>query len=475
MITIIFGRMAQFLIGLLMTRVATTLLSPVEMGRVALLSSTTAFFAFFLISPVGAFINRRLHAWQSCGRAKYYLTCYLGYLLLVVFIAAIGLFFISMLGKEDFGVPFVWLIPLICGSLLFSTINLTVIPSLNLLGYSGSFMLLSIATAVVSFIFAILFVQSMQPLAQYWLSGQLLGQVLIGAIGIKVLFERFKKVVEFDTSSVIQIRHLQVLFNFAWPVAISAGLSWLQGQGYRYLIGGQLGLAELGLFVAGYGISAGVIAGFESILTTFFQPRLYRDANKNHPVTQAESWRRYAVAIIPPLILTSSFIVILAPELTRIFLGDDFQAAMEYVVWGALAEMARVLMGIYSLIAHVFMRTTWLILPNLIGAVVSIALCLYLIPVAGAVGVGLGLATSGFVVVVMMHVLLARYVDGGVPLRPILMAGICAVALWGLATISRYFLDASTEWVSIIEVLTPACLGYAGAQYLFLRPYLKER
>ena len=58
----------------------------------------------------------------------------------------------------------------------------------------------------------------------------------------------------------------------------------MQGQGYRYLLEGQLGLAQLGLFVAGYGISAGMIAGFESVLTTYFQPRLYRDVSMTIPL-----------------------------------------------------------------------------------------------------------------------------------------------------------------------------------------------
>lgn len=475
MITIIFGRAAQFLLALAMMRVATTLLSPDEMGRVALVLATTAFFAFFLISPVGAFINRRLHAWQAGGVARHYLTCYVSYLLFVTFMAAMGLSFLHFLGQADFGMPIVWLISLVCGSLLFSTINLTVIPSLNLLGDSGRFMLLSIATVAASFACATLLVQLVQPSAQYWLLGQMLGQIAIGVIGTKVLFARFQKSGALDTPQTIQTRHLKALFSFAWPVAIAAGLGWAQGQGYRYLMGGQLGLAELGLFVAGYGISAGMIAGFESVLTTYFQPRLYRDANKNHPVIQAQSWQRYAAAVIPPLILTVAFVVMLAPELTRIFLGDHFQSAADYVVWGALAEVARVLTGIYSLLAHVYMRTTWLILPNLIGAVLSITLCVLLIPDFGAVGVGIGLVLSGFAVVVTMHFLLARHVAGGVPFRPVLMAGISAAALWGMAAGSRYMCGTSSGWQSIGEVLIPVCIVYAGLQYLFLRPHLKEK
>jgi O-antigen/teichoic acid export membrane protein len=474
LITIIVGRAAQFILALAMLRVATTLLSPEEMGKVSLALTTIAFFAMFLVNPVGMFINRRLHAWQASGTARHYLIGYVNYLLLVALIAAIGLPFFYITGVADFGISLGWLIFLVCGSLLFNTINQTAIPSLNMLGDSGRFVLLSVATIAVSFIFATLLVQMVQPWAQYWLLGLLLGQTFLGMIGTKVLFTRLQKKGAIHLPPAIHKRHMQVLFSFAWPVAIAAGLGWFQGQGYRYLMEGQLGLAQLGLFVAGYGISAGMIAGFESVLTTYFQPRLYRDVSMDHPDRQAQSWHRYAAAVIPSLLLTVALIVILAPELTRIFLGNNFQAAVDFVVWGALAEAARVLIGTYSLIAHVYMRTRWLILPNLIGAVLSITLCALLIPGFGAAGAGMGLVLSGFSVVAMMHFSLAQRVGGGVPIRPMLMAGVSALALWVMTLGPRYLLDAA-GWGVIVGVLVLVGITYLGLQYLLLQQHLKDK
>lgn len=457
-----------------MMRVATTLLSPEEMGKVSLALTSIAFFALFLINPVGMFINRRLHAWQANGVARHYLTRYVGYLLLVALIAAIGLPFLYMSGVVNFGISIGWLILLVCGSLLFNTINQTAIPSLNMLGNSGSFVLLSVATIAASFTCAVILVQTVQPSAQYWLLGLLLGQTLLAAIGTKVLFSKLHEHTPIQVSPVICKRHLKVLFNFAWPVAIAAGLGWVQTQGYRYLMEGQLGLAQLGLFVAGYGISAGLIAGFESVLTTYFQPRLYRDVNIDHPVRQAQAWQRYAAAVTPSLLLTVALIAMLAPELSRLFLGANFQSAANFVIWGALAEAARVLMGVYSLIAHVYMRTRWLILPGLIGAVLSITLCAQLIPSFGAAGAGIGLVSSGFTVVLAMHVLLARQVGGGIPVRSALMAGLFATGLWCLTLVLRYLLD-TTGWSGIVGELVLIGIAYLGLQFLFLRQHLSEK
>jgi O-antigen/teichoic acid export membrane protein len=313
-----------------------------------------------------------------------------------------------------------------------------------------------------------------QETAQYWLLGLLLGQTLLAIFGTRILFARLHTLTAPPVARTIHKSHLQVLFSFAWPVAIAAGLSWVQGQGYRYIMDGQLGLAQLGLFVAGYGISAGMIAAFESVLTTYFQPRLYRDVSTTHSEQQAQAWHRYAAAVIPSLVLTVALIMMLAPELTKILLGQNFQAASAFVIWGGLAEAARVLTGVYSLIAHVHMRTRWLILPGIAGSSLSITLCAILIPELGAEGAGIGLALSGLLVVVLMHLLLARRVGGGVPIRPVMWAGLGALALWGMTLGLRYVMD-TPDWVMIICMMGLIGSSYLGMQYLLLRKHLNEK
>ena len=461
--------------ALFMMRVATTLLSPQEMGRVSLVSTTTAFFALFLINPVGMFINRRLHAWQTNRTARHYLILYADYLLMVSLAAIIVLTLLYTKGLVHFGIPIGWMIFLVFGSLLFNTINQTAIPSINLLGDSTRFVLLSLATISTSFACAALLTKLLHPLAQYWLLGIILGQAFLGTIGVRVLFEKLQDPKTPSTSSPIRKEHLTSLFHFAWPVAIAAGLGWVQGQGYRYLIESRLSLADLGLFVAGYSISMGMMTGFESILTTYFQPRLYREVNKSPGIAQGQAWQRYAAAVIPSLLLTVGFIIVLAPELAHTLLGKNFQAAGNFIVWGALAEAARVLTGVYSLIAHVHMKTRWLILPNLIGATLSICLCILFIPLMGAAGAGLGLALSGFAVLLTMHLLLARHVGGGVSILPLFLAVLSAAIFWGMSLVLRHLLKSTGTGLSAAVVLVFLGTTYVGFQYLFLQRHLMEK
>lgn len=469
LITIIVGRAAQFLIALATLRVATTLLSPDEMGKVALVVTTTAFFALLLINPVGMFINRRLHAWQASGIARGYLFHYGGYIAIVAILAAVSLSLLVVSGLVEFGIPTGWLITLVCGSVIFNTINQTAIPSLNLLGNSRRFVLLTVATLIASFVAAVAIVLAVEQTAQYWLLGLILGQALFALVGARELFDQLGRNGQATKLPLLKRQHLTGLFAFSWPVAAAAGLGWVQAQGYRYLMVDELGLVQVGLFVAGYGLSAGVIAGFESVLTTYFQPRLYRDASGASPQQQTEAWRRYAAAVIPSLVLTVGLLIVVAPDLTRIFLGQQFQNASNFVIWGALAEAARALVSVYSLFAHVRMRTRWLIWPSLVGAVSSIVACSVLIPIFGAHGAGMGLLSSGFLTVIIMNMVFLGKIGGDVSLRVILRVGripfFAVLIIWLLREcVPR------DNWFALIGVFGVISSIFLACQYILLRP-----
>jgi len=473
-ILIFLGRAMQFMLVLITMRIATTLLSPAEMGKVALVLSTTAFFAFFLVSPVGMFVNRRLHAWAESGLAWSYLKWYLLYLVAVVLIAALCVTLLFNLGLVNFGVTISWLLVLICGAIFFGTMNQTVIPSLNLLGFSGWFVLLTLATLILSLASAFILTQLFFANASYWLLGLLFGQMLLAVVGSRVLFVRLLQFNIKTRPIIVSKQSVLSLYGFAWPLAIGAGLGWVQSQGYRYFMEANLGLDQLGLFVVGYGVSAGLIAGFESVLTAYLQPRLYQEANSNDAAKQSRAWQLYAAAIVPSLLLTVALVVILAPELVRIILGENFQSAVQFIIWGALAEAARVLVGIYSLLAHVKMNTRLLLVPNVAGACLSLLACFLLIPFWGADGAGAALIISGAVMVILMHFMLSPDYDEarvGV-IRAMLFVLMFTLLLWFTVTVMRYVFD-STMWWSVITVVLSAGVIYLGAQYYLLQNSLR--
>lgn len=467
------GRVAQFALLLITLRIATTYLSPAEMGKVSIVTATVAFFALLMINPVGMFINRRLHAWNSKGQVKAYAAYFWIYLILVSVLAALVLALVVYFKIWDLEISIYWLLLLVCGGIVFGTLNQFSIPSLNMLGYRGWFTILTVATVASSLLFAVLFVQFVSMRAEYWLSGLLVGQLIVGLIGKKVLFEKLSTESPGGFSVRINSSKFHNLVHFAWPVAIAVGLGWIQSQGYRYIIQGRLGLEELGLFAAGFGISSGLISGFEAIFSAYFQPKFYERISLGDEEEQSQAWVDYAKITIPALLLTSFLIVSVAPELTNLLLGGSYKNSTQFIVWGALAEFGRIATAVFGMLAHARMNTRMLLLPNMAGAVAAILLISVLAQIYGSVGVGLGLALSSAVSFFVTYYITRKYFKVIFRFYFLRNALICGLVILVFAEIlNMIFFDIAGYFISITKLFVIGSI-FVLFQYVMLVPVLK--
>lgn len=473
MLLIAFGRAAQFVLALAMMRVVTTLLPPSEIGRMSLFVSAMAFFALLMINPVAMFITRRLHAWEAQGVVRRHFDYFWAYLLVVTVSALSVLTLLNIWNVIDLHTSMAWLWGLVGGSLLLNTANLVVIPSLNLLGFRSHFIGLTLATLASGFLFAVVLVLNFEPQAEYWLLGLLVGQILFACIGGKVFFGSLAKP-KLASVSRLSWSHVAILFGFAWPLSIAAGMNWAQGQSYRFFMEHFLGLATLGLFVAGYGISVGLIAGFESLLTTYFQPIFYKRVSGGDRLEQGNAWTSYAGAILPSTLLVGFFVAAAAPELTRLLLGSGYKDSSQFVVWGAIAESARVATGVYAMVAHAKMKTKLLLFPNAVGVIISIFGMLWLMPKYGADGVGIALALAGIAGLFTAVLVTRAELATTLPLKALIQ---CVAAGTVLIMVGMFARKASLA-DGMVGALIP--LGFLSAvflpaQYWILRNFLRAK
>ena len=475
MLNIAIGRIAQFALLLLTLRAATEFLLPIEIGKVSIVVSTVAFFALLLINPVGMFINRRMNTWKQKGLLVEYYGLFWRYILIVNLCAAMVLVTLHWFDIWKSSFEMLWFLLLICGNLIFATINQTVIPALNMFGYKGWFALLTVATVAVSLISAIIFVHTLLPSAEYWLCGLLFGQIAIGMLGKKILYKKLHHLKGSRGKTVIVNQHnIYALLNYAWPVSLAVGFGWIHSQGYRYLMENQLGLAELGLYVAGFGISAGLMMGVESILSTFLQPKFYKSLEDCKVDSIPRAWIEYAQIIIPSLLLFTIFLTLTASELTRIFLGVGFKQSSQFIVFGAAAEMGRHVTAIYSLAAHAHMKTKVLILPNFVGAVATIALLLLLVPHFGSLGVGFSMILASIAAMTVSAILTNQYFKIILPLKFIVKSAVMGLGLSVLYSVIKLIFNNEQSIIEALIVLGLIGLCYTVFQYFLLRPSFKN-
>jgi len=469
MLLIVFGRVAQFFLIFATIKVSTTVLPPAEMAKVFLVASIVAFYALLLLNPVGMFMNRRLHAWNATGRVQHYYNYFWLYLLAVCGVSVASLWAFVEVGWISIHTTMAWTLLLVGGSLLFTTVNQVVIPGLNLLGYRGWFVVLTLATAAASLVMAIIFVIGFAPRAENWIMGLLVGQLIFAAVGWKVFFAKLNA---HDALQKPTKQHVNALIGFAWPISIAVGLGWVQTQSYRFMMESSLGLRELGLFAAGYGISAGIISAFESVFTTYLQPLFYKQVSNENAIEQSKAWSEYAGAILPPLILAGLVIFAIAPELPRVMLGPEYWSSSQFIGWGVIAELARVASGVYGMVAHARMKTRLLLGPSLLGASLSIALIWWLMPNYGSNGVGIALMLSSMAAFIVTYTSTRNECAVNFPLRMLIMSLCMGVGLILFAEILRWAMGKNGGLVAISTQLFVIGIIFIAFQYILLRPLL---
>lgn len=370
MIVTLVGRLTQFALMFMSLKLMTSLLSPVQMGRAALVTTGIAFFALFLVNPAGMFFNRRLHAWFNSGRARSYTHLYAIYLIVVGLVAVLFWLGATVVGFNPAGLEWEWIVVLVGGSLFFNTVIQTLIPSLNMLGRELSFTALNVLTLVMSLICSLIYCHFIAATAEYWIAGTLTGQMIFSCIAYVVLFQKYPTCGHLPSPSSAQITNA---IRFCWPVAITVGLQWMQMQGYRFLLADRFGIAEFGLFVVGYNVAASLMSAGETILTTWYQPTFYQAISSNDETERNTAWQNYAHRMLPASLLGVTALIAASDWLAKLMLGTAYQNVGGYVILGAIAEWGRVVVGVFGLNAHRHMVTRELILPNALGMGVAAA------------------------------------------------------------------------------------------------------
>ncbi|HEX5127160.1 MAG TPA: hypothetical protein VFW00_10510, partial [Rhodocyclaceae bacterium] len=173
---------------------------------------------------------------------------------------------------------------------------------------------------------------------------------------------------------------IRLLVDFCWPVAFAVAFNWAHMQGYRFLLAEHGGFGELGIFAAGYGVAAALLAAMEMVLATKLQPEFYRQANHTDEMVRNAAWRNYAQVLVPASVLGVAAVITAAPDLASVMLGPAYRASSRYVALGACAEWARVMVGVFVLNAHLHMNTRSLIVPNFCGALLTLVCIAILLP-----------------------------------------------------------------------------------------------
>lgn len=365
---VVAGRLTGALIALISIRVSTSVLLPQQYGLLAILVTFQTFCGLFIVNPVGQYLNRHTHEWVDDDTLMPRLRWYRRYVMLA---AATGA---TAFGGWTLTQPLSWPerileVGVVFAMVVSATWNGTFIWILNMLGRRADSVLWASVTAAMSLLLSWLLVRQ-SPSATLWFAGQAAGMAL-GAVGAGRAVIRCLKG-GLQPAGVRRLIDAHGIRTYVLPLAIATGFMWWLVSGYRLQVERYWGLAALGYAAVGLGLANQMWGLCESLAMQFLYPYYFRRIAKTSTIGGCQAFSDLLNVLGPLYLVLAAATLPCASALLTLFVSPVYADAYPFFWLGVLVECCRVLANVMGNAAQVRRRTSVLIWPYVLGAVVLV-------------------------------------------------------------------------------------------------------
>jgi O-antigen/teichoic acid export membrane protein len=463
------GHVFQALILIFSTRLMTALLSPLEIGRFSLLYAVIALFTALFLSCVGTYIQRRIVEWNRQGLIPKYFCVYVIYLLCSTIFVGVVVLVGKYIGWFTLAVDPIWILIIIFGLLVIASINTFFYTSLNFFGKRVAFITCSNLTFFFNLIFSVILISAFQCTAEFWILGQILGQGLMMLIGGALFFHIINRSPSGHLGDHQAKPILPEMFHFVWPISVASLIMWVQSQSYRFVIQDLHSLEIVGFVAVGYNLGVRLTEKVESLLLTFYEPIFYHQLAHSTKEERVAAWDQYAGFVFPTMLMVSGFICFGWYFLARIFFAPSFQdISGPMIIWGGLTTLVLAINAVYTKVGVADLKMTGLIVPYLLGAIVTLSLLFIFSPTEPFWGTGFSLFAGSLVLFLCLMYKMHRLLPVHFPFFRFGRAVFYLMPLWMMFIFfRRIFSDPST-------VVSIGVLMVAGLYVVFIELILNK-
>ena len=207
------------------------------------------------------------------------------------------------------------------------------------------------------------------------------------------------------------------LFQFGWPVMVTAGLGFAISRADRFILQFLLGPEAVGIYTAGYSLAEQAIAALFMIIVMVSHPMAVQAMEDGSKAALDRQLRLNATWVMGLGLPGAVGFALLAPELTTLFLGKAFrQDAMALIPWVAAGTFISSIKAHYVDHAFTLARKNHFLLYALIPtALVSVGLNFLLVPRYGILGAAYASVISYTLSLVLTWILTRRVFPMPIP------------------------------------------------------------
>jgi len=456
----------------LSTRIMTALLSPTEMGRFSIIYAIMALCGALFITPVSTYIQRKILEWNTAGRVGFFSARYARYLLVVSVTVSLFVLLAKHLAGIGIHISDPWVMVVIFGLIYFANLNLYYYGALNIFQKRLWFTACQNLTLGLGLALAVFFVQTFSQRAEYWVLGQIAGQIVVLFLARHLFFRAIRSPADGEEVAVPETGVLiKEVAHFVWPLAVASLIIWVQSQCYPFVMQSLNGIAVVGLFSVGFNLGLKLTAKCESLLMAFYDPIFYSDIAHSDAKARIQAWNRYAGIFIPAMVLLCCYICAGGPFIARIFLAEQFRAISGNIVfWGGATSLVMTIVGLYKNVGIASLKMTGLIGPYILGAVVTITGIYAFSAWDPYHGAGLALFLGSLAILIYLMIKMHNLLAVTFPLGRLMISCGYALPMIGVLLYCRRIFPGPTLWQAL-AILVLTGFYQLGAQALLARKW----
>lgn len=367
-------------IGLLLLPIYTRQLGPTDFGFIEFVAATSAILLLVLPLEINQAVGRLLPEANSVERRRKIISTALWFTVFVfgLFGYLIYLFRFQLLEIVNLSSSYAQYAALVC-------VYFLIVAVVNLLQVQFRFTSQAISsvsinmTVVLINLVLVLYFSTVNKLGieQYFLS-QIISGLVGASIGLAILVKQYRL---FPFLSEVDIPLLRELLSYSLPIVLSSIGVALSASVDRLMIGGYIGLTELGYYGAAMRLSAIVGLGFY-VVSSALTPIVYREHEKTETkVLIAKIFQITAYSSVALLLAVTFY----SNSIIALLAGNKFTKASEYVFYLILSAIITNLY-VFFLGIDIAKKTKLLSKINLASGVLGTIGCVVFVPLIGVWG-----------------------------------------------------------------------------------------
>ena len=371
------GQIISALAALISIRIMTELLRPEEFGRITLLVGVAALALGLTANPHLQAMIRYYPEWRMNGRVdvlRRVATGLIATLVAVAVLVLVGGWGVAALTSDANG--YVGL--LVAALLVVDVLRSFELAFFNAARRQRSAAIVQVADAWSRPLLAMLAVLAFGSSAEAALAGYIAGSLLVVVVmHMMTRLEGADPVLPAGltaTNGQLGTDQLsKAIKRYALPLAPLAIFGWISGMGDRYVIGGLLGMAEVGLYAAAYGLASRPFLMLSGIIEQTLRPVLQNAIATGDGGRIAQAKRAMLATTTAGAVFGVLCFVVLNDVVAGLLLAEEYRVAAGLMPWVALGYALLTISNVFSRFCYAFDATGSVLMLTVAGALIGIA------------------------------------------------------------------------------------------------------